>query len=304
MLALTLVVELILYVLIGLFLQKRHMVGENFDRQLSVIYTDVFLPCLIFDSFQLSFDPSDLRNCAILLVLSVAYFLISALMGQIAFRLLKGDFGRIVRFGLIFTNFTLMGFPIVETLFGSHTLFYFVVFLIPLRFVFYTAPKTMLTEGTHLSLAQKLKAFLTPPMVAVFVGLLFYLCQWHPPQALADVVAGFHAAATPVGMLTCGLVLGKRPLKRLLRWQYLLVSLLRLLVLPALFYVVLLPLPVTQEIRQIIVLCAALPVASLTASFTLRYNPSLDAQFDSAGTVLISHLLSIATIPLWAMLLA
>lgn len=304
MLALTLVVELILYVLVGLFLQKRHMVGEDFDRQLSVIYTDVFLPCLIFDSFQLSFDPSDLRNCAILLVLSVAYFLISALMGQIAFRLLKGDFGRIVRFGLIFTNFTLMGFPIVETLFGSHTLFYFVVFLIPLRFVFYTAPKTMLTEGTHLSLPRKLKAFLTPPMVAVFVGLLFYLCQWHLPQALADVVAGFHAAATPVGMLTCGLVLGKRPLKRLLRWQYLLVSLLRLLAMPALFYVLLLLLPVTQEIRQIIVLCAALPVASLTASFTLRYNPSLDAQFDSAGTVLISHLLSIATIPLWAMLLA
>lgn len=304
MLALTLVVELILYVVAGLFLQKRHMVGEDFDRQLSVIYTDIFLPCLIFDSFQLSFDPSDLRNCAILLVLSVGYFLISALVGQIAFRLLKGDFGRIVRFGLIFTNFTLMGFPIVETLFGSHALFYFVVFLIPLRFVFYTAPKTMLTQGTHLSLSQKLKAFLTPPMVAVFVGLLFYLCQWHLPQALADVVAGFHAAATPVGMLTCGLVLGKRPLRRLLRWQYLLVSLLRLLAMPALFYVVLLPLPVTQEIRQIIVLCAALPVASLTASFTLRYNPSLDAQFDSAGTVLISHLLSIATIPLWAMVLA
>ena len=304
MLALTLVVELILYVVAGLFLQKRHMVGEDFDRQLSVIYTDIFLPCLIFDSFQLSFDPSDLRNCAILLVLSVGYFLISALVGQIAFRLLKGDFGRIVRFGLIFTNFTLMGFPIVETLFGSHALFYFIVFLIPLRFIFYTAPKTMLTEGVHLSLSQKLKAFLTPPMVAVFVGLLFYLCQWHLPQALADVVAGFHAAATPVGMLTCGLVLGKRPLKRLLRWQYLLVSLLRLLVLPALFYVVLLPLPVTQEIRQIIVLCAALQVASLTDSFSLRYNPSLDAQFDSAGTVLISHLLSIATIPLWAMLLA
>ena len=67
MLALTLVVELILYVAVGIFLQKRRLVGEDFDRQLSVIYTDIFLPCLIFDSFQLSFDPSDLRNCAILI---------------------------------------------------------------------------------------------------------------------------------------------------------------------------------------------------------------------------------------------
>ena len=46
MLALTLVVELILYVAVGFFLQKRHMVGEDFDRQLSVVYTDIFLPCL------------------------------------------------------------------------------------------------------------------------------------------------------------------------------------------------------------------------------------------------------------------
>lgn len=304
MLALTLVVELVLYVAVGIFLQKRRLVGEDFDRQLSVIYTDIFLPCLIFDSFQLSFDPADLKNCAVLLVLAVGYFAVSALAGQLAFRLLKGDFGRIVRFGLIFTNFTLMGFPIVEALFGAHALFYLVVFLIPLRFVFYTAPKTMLTEGTHLTLSQKLKAFLTPPMGAVFVGLVFYLCQWQLPQVLADVAAGFHAAATPVGMLTCGLVLGKRPFKRLLRKKYLLVSLLRLLAMPALFYLLLLPLPVSQEIRQVVVTCAALPVASLTASFTLRYNPSLDAQFDAAGSVLISHLLSIATIPLWAALLS
>ena len=103
MLALTLVVELILYVAVGFFLQKRHMVGKDFDRQLSVVYTDIFLPCLIFDSFQLSFDPSDLKNCAVLLALSAGYFLVSALAGQLAFRLLKGDFGRIVRFGLIFT---------------------------------------------------------------------------------------------------------------------------------------------------------------------------------------------------------
>ena len=149
------------------------------------------------------------------------------------------------------------------------------VFLIPLRFVFYTAPKTMLTEGTHLTLSQKLKAFLTPPMGAVFVGLVFYLCQWQLPQVLADVAAGFHAAATPVGMLTCGLVLGKRPFKRLLRKKYLLVSLLRLLAIPALFYLLLLPLPVSQEIRQVVVLCAALPAASLTASFTLpAWTPS------------------------------
>ena len=70
MLALQLVTELILYVGIGIFLEKRRMVSDDFDRQLSVLFTDIILPCMIFQSLQLAFDPQDLKNCAVLLVLS------------------------------------------------------------------------------------------------------------------------------------------------------------------------------------------------------------------------------------------
>ena len=309
MLALQLVTELILYVGIGIFLEKRRMVSDDFDRQLSVLFTDIILPCMIFQSLQLAFDPQDLKNCAVLLVLSVGFLAVSLLLGQLAFHVLKkGDWGRIVRFNMVFTNFTLMGFPIVETLFGAHALFYFMIFLVPIRVVFYSGSHHLLAppemEIKKTTTGQKIRSLFSPPMLGVLVGLVFYVFQWSLPAVLGDVVSGLAATASPVGMMLCGLVLGKRPLRRLLRVKYALVGAFRLLALPALFYLLVLPLPITQEMRQVVVACAALPCASLSASFTLRYNRHQDAQFDAAGTVLVSHLLSIATIPLWAAVLA
>ena len=308
MLAMEQVLLLVLYVGVGIFVQKRRLVGEDFDRQLNALYSDVILPCMIFNSLQLDFDPADLKNCAVLLALSVGYLALSALCGQATFRLIGGDLGRVTRFGLIFTNFTLMGFPLMEELFGEHTLFYFVVFLIPLRMVFYSGAKVLLSppELTHprTTWAQKLRHYFSPPMVAVFLGLAFYLLQWRLPGVLGKTVEGLGDASSVLGMITCGLVLGKHPLRKLLRPRYLLVSGLRLLALPALFFLLLRFLPVSQEIREVVVVCAALPVASLTASFTLRYNRDPEAQFDAAGAVLVSHLLCVFTIPVWTYLLA
>jgi len=298
------VLLLVIYVGIGIMIQKRKMVSRDFDSQLNHLYNDIILPCMIFDSLQMTFDPSDLRNCALLILLAIGYFGFSAILGQIAYRILRDDLGRIVRFGLIFTNFTLMGFPLVKTLFGDHTLFYFVVFLIPIRFVFYSASKPMLSppssEFHHTPWKKVVKSYFSPVMVAVFVGLIFYFCQWSLPGVLGEVVSGLGDTASVLGMLTCGMILGKQPLTKLLRPRYLTISFFRLLVFPAIFYLLLLPVPLSAELKAVVVICAALPVATMTASFTLRYNPNPEAQFDAAGAVLISHILSVLTIPIWA----
>ena len=308
MLAMQQVLLLVLYVAIGIFVQKRKMVKPDFDGQLNKFYSDIILPCMIFNSLQLAFDPSDLKNCAILLVLAVCYFLISATIGQICYQFIHGDMGRITRFGMIFTNFTLMGFPLVEELFGAHTLFYFTVFLLPLRMVFYSGAKAMLTppdlEHPKATIKEKLKHYFSPPVVAVFIGLIFYFFQWKLPTVIGNVVSGLGGTASVLGMVTCGMMLGKQPLTKLLRPRYLLVSVLRLLLVPCIYFLLLTPLPFDPEIRQVIVMCASPPVASLTASFTLRYNKSPDAQFDAAGAVLVSHIFCVLTIPIWANLLA
>ncbi|MDD2956780.1 MAG: hypothetical protein PHD67_10805, partial [Oscillospiraceae bacterium] len=88
----------------------------------------------------------------------------------------------------------------------------------------------------------------------------------------------------------------------LLRPRYLRLPLIRNLAMPAVFFFLTRLLPLDPTLSNIVVIYAALPVASLLAAFTIRYDP--DSQFESAGSVLISTLLSAVTIPLWVHILS
>ena len=85
-----------------------------------------------------------------------------------------------------------------------------------------------------------------------------------------------------------------------MRAKYLLMPLIRNLVMPLITIGILLLLPIEPLLSKVIVIFAALPVASLTAAFTLQYDPEPEAHLESAGAVLFSVIACAVTMPLWA----
>ena len=289
----------------GIFARKSHIVGLHFNEELASLITKLALPCLIVDSMRGTASLSELQNCGILLVLALVTLGIELLLGQGTYLLAgRTSSGRIFRFGMTYTNFTFMGIPVVEALFGSQGVFYFVVFLVPIRIVYYSTAKLMLsppgiTHGKQTFL-QHLRGWLSPPVVAVLVGLVLYLTGWHLPTVLDDVVHSVGSICSPLGMLLCGISLGEYPFRQLLRRKYLLLPLVRDLALPGLLLLLTRLLPVENQLSNLMVIYAALPISSMMAAFTLQYDPAPEAHFESAGVVLLSTLLSALTIPLWA----
>lgn len=300
--------ELLLMIAAGIFARKSNIVDGNFNKQLSSLITKLALPCLIMDSMGGTASVEQLKSCGILLVLAVGTLAVEFLLGQIGYRLAgRGSSGRILRFGMVFTNFTFMGIPVVEALYGSQGVFYFVVFLVPIRIVYYSLAKAMLSPAGERSgkqtALQHVKGWFSPPVTAVFLGLLLYITGWRLPSVLSDVIHSVGSVCSPLGMLLCGISLGEYPFRRLLRPGYLLLPLIRNLALPGLLLMLAMLLPLEGALTRIPVLYAALPVSSMMAAFTLQYDPASEARFESAGVVLLSTLLSAATIPLWARLL-
>lgn len=111
------------------------------------------------------------------------------------------------------------------------------------------------------------------------------------------------SCASPLGMVLCGISLGKYDFRALLRPKYLWTPLIRTLALPALTLGLCLLAGLEGELARVAVIFTALPTASLLAAFTIQYDPSRDSQFEAAATVLLSTLLSAFTIPLWAAVL-
>ena len=308
MVAVNLAIQMILMLLVGLLAVRLHIVGADFDKQLTSLVMKIVLPCMIVKSMMGAFSVEALKNSGRLVLLSIALLLISFALAQLVYRLMgKTSSARVVRFSMIFTNFTFVGIPVMEALYGDMGVFYFVIFVVPYRMVYYSSAQPMLTppgqEKVRRSTWETVKGWLSPPMIAVFVGLALYLTQLKLPVPISGAINSIGSCASPLGMLLCGMSLGKYPLRKLFRPRYFLVPLLRNFLLPALTLGLALLIGLEKELTQIVVMFAALPVASLLAAFAIQYDPNEETQFEAAAAVLLSVIFCAVTIPLWANIL-
>ena len=309
MTAAKLAIQLILTVGIGFFTVKTHIVSENFEKQLTALIMKILLPCMIVKSMMAAFSWNELKLCGQLVVIAIVLWAITFGLGQLTFRLMgKTPSARIMRFGMMYTNFTFVGIPVIESLYGATGVFYFVIFQVPYRMVYYSSAEPLLSppglQHKKRTLRDKLRGLFSAPVVAVIVGLFLYLTQLQLPTPITGVIHSLGSCASPLGMLLCGMSLGKYPIRRLLRPKYFLVPLVRNLLLPALILGLCVLVVLETQLAQVVVMFTALPVASLTAAFTIQYDPNQETQFEAAAAVLLSTTFACVTIPLWSWLLS
>ena len=308
MTAAKLAIQLILMIGIGLFAVKSRIVSEQFEKQLTSLIMKIILPCMIVKSMMGAFSLDELKHCGQLVVIAIALWAVTFGLAQLVYRFMgKTPSARIMRFSMMYTNFTFVGIPVIESLYGSTGVFYFVVFLVPYRMVYYTSAEPLLSPPgltrKERTLKDNLKGLFSAPVIAVFVGLILYLTQLQLPAPVTGVIHSLGACASPLGMLLCGMSLGKYPIRRLLRPKYFWVPLVRNLLLPAVILALSLLIGLERELAQVVVMFTALPVASLIAAFTIQYDPDQEAQFEAAAAVLLSAIFACVTIPLWSWLL-
>lgn len=300
--------ELIITVLLGVYIQRRGIVGEGFDRQLTGFLVQAALPLMIVDCMQVDFTVERLRQCGRLAALALLMIAVTVLLGQVLYRLQGGGLrGRLWRFGVIFMNFTLIGIPVTQTLYGEEGAFFFTMFIVPLRILYYVTPQFLMApsgaSGRRAGWRERAAGCFSPPVIAVLAGLALFLLRIRLPGILLDVAHSVGGVCSPLGMILCGLCIGKFEIRRILRPHALAIALIRNMGCPAIIFLLCRLLAVPPELARIAVICAALPVGVLIATFAVQYDGSDQAKYESAGMVTVSSLLSCATIPLWAWLL-
>lgn len=306
MLALSLSAQLILLIAAGFLVWKTGILGRDFDHSLSALLINVALPCMIVSSFDVPFSPGDLKNLGILIVISIVSLAVNFLIGHMCYLRIGGYSGRILRFSVMFTNFSFIGMPVIEALFGETALLYFVIFTVPARFVYYSGARPLLSPsgsvGEKRTVTQHIIGWLSPPVIAVFVGLFLYITQLRLPEVIAAPIDAIGNICAPLGMMLCGFSLAQHDLRKLLRLRYFRIPLMRNLVIPALTLLILYFLPIDPLVKKVVLIFNALPVASMIVGFTIQYDPEPGAKLESAAGVFLSILFFAVTIPLWSYL--
>jgi len=309
--ALNLAIEMAILLVIGFFARKKRLVDEKFSISLSSFIYNFVFPCSVVYSLQVSYDPSEVWKSGQLIGISIftmALMLgVGLLFNRIGHR--TDDMSRILLVNIIFTNFTYMAFPIMGALYQAQGSFYIAVYTIPVRVLFYIATPLIFTVGKESAARiggrqigrSILRTLLSPPVLAVPIGLALYIFGITLPVPVFEVVKYMSAVATPMGMVLVGVTLAAIPMTNMWKEKRLIsVTVLRLLAAPAIMlglYMLLSRLTyIDPVIAKVSILYCALPAAATTTILAIKSQGDANK---AAQCVFVTTLFSIATVPMW-----
>ena len=168
----TQVLILFILILIGYFIRYRNLIDKSFTSKLSNLVLSIFLPALIINSMQINFEPSIINKIIIIILLSFITYLISYLIAYSLKFIFKSDKDiGVYQYAVMFSNVGFMGYPVVQSIFGSDALFYASIFNLPFNLLIMTLGVYLLCRGN-----TNYDFFIIfPEQIFMLFSIIFYL---------------------------------------------------------------------------------------------------------------------------------
>ena len=250
------------------------------------------LPCVIINSFTVERTPERLAGLGISALASAVLLGVSILLSGLVFRR-----DAVSCFASAFSNPGFFGIPLISAVLGEEAVFYVAPFIALVNMLQWTYGVSRLTgQSPRQGLSPK-RIFTAPFMVGILVGLVLFFTGFRLPPVVSTAVKAVAGLNTPLAMFSIGIYLSQCHFRELFTTGALYkVSLLRLLVIPALSLALLTLLPAAYApLKMALLIAAACPVGSNVAVYAQLYDKNYPYAVE---TVVISTLLSIVTLPL------
>ena len=190
-----------------------------------------------------------------------------------------------------------MGLPLVAAVVGQEALIFVAMVIVVFNLFAFTHGAVLM--GGREALSVK-KALLSPGLIGVAIGLPLFLLRLELPGPVQSALNHMGNLNTPLAMMVIGAQMGRADLLETFRQKKLyLASGIKLLVLPVLTALVLLPFRLDRTCYLTLVILAGTPAAGLTSMFSEQYDRDTPK---AAQFVSLSHLLSALTLPVMAVL--
>ena len=313
-----------LFIVIGFVIAKLGIVEKGATAMLSKLENNVFLPALLLYTFAQNFTAASLSGSWRLLLFSLIAELIVIPIAIFSAKCASKDgfIRRMYTYGLAFSNFGFMGNAVVQALFSAEFYQSYVIFTLPLWTLIYVwGVPGLLIERSETAeqsrrgrLLSSLKALINPMFIALLIGavigvsglgeLLFSL-NGGKGIFFTQVVRILGDCMSPIAMMMTGITFAFIDMKRVLSEKSIYaVTALRLIAFPlvlggAAWLVRTYVFPIDGTVFNCFIISLAMPLGLNTIVVPAAYGRDTSVP---AGMALVSHMLSIATIPFVMML--
>ncbi|MBP9718232.1 AEC family transporter [Candidatus Gracilibacteria bacterium] len=299
---LTVIAPLFLIIFASALLQKFKNMGDNWSTVLNEFSLKIGLPVLIFSA--LSKVPFSFSTEASLIISNSLFILASLLLAFVLGKILRlnKQMFRTLSICFVFGNIAYLGIPILVQTSGEQILptatlivaiYLFWIFTVEIGYLDYSIEKNK--KDVVINILKNL--FTNPLLISVILGIIVGSFRIPLPSILLKSLDMITASVTPTVLIVIGLFIGKSTFGKLSEWfPVLLFSLLKLLILPAIFYFGALFSGATLPQFPSSIIQAAMPLAITPFALADKYN--LNKAFITRSIVL-SIILSVVTLPFW-----
>jgi predicted permease len=296
---------LFLLIVIGYLLVRFRIIGDGAASLLSRLENWVFIPALVLGTFMNNFTVAQFATSGKFILAGAVVVLVGAPIAVFVSRLCaKDSYTRgLYTYGLAFSNFGFMGNAVVSALFPDVFMNY-LIFVLPFWILIYLwgVPSLLMPkqEGRG-SVLSGLKNLVNPMFIGMVAGMILGLLPFSVPIFFSSAVSSLGACMSPIAMLLTGMTVAQIPLGRIFsKASVYVVSAVRLLLLPLAGLAVLFFIPSIPKDVALCAICSlAMPLGLNTIVIPSAYGKDTTV---GAGMALISHVLSVITIPLIFML--
>lgn len=290
------------FIALGYFLNAKGIVPLNTSLALSRLETNVLVPCLVFNTFYKYCTVENIKLKWSYIVYGMAITVVSLVLGIILAKIFSKDdyLRKIYTYSFAVANFSFMGNAVVLGIFGEDVLFDYMIFTLPLcLYVYSFGTASLIPKTDNKKTKFSFKVFLNPICLSMFFGALAGLTRVWIPKFLITAISSAGACMSPLAMILTGFVIANFSLKTLASQKKVYIaSILRLIVIPAVFVIALNLLKTDSNIVMLTLCATAMPLGLNTVVFPAAYGGDTTP---GASMALISHVMAVATIPIMFM---
>lgn len=275
-----------LILLLGAFCAFRGVISKEGTKQLSSVELHIVNPLLIFMSYQTERDSKLLGGLAWAFLLSAITFAAAIIFSTLVIRKSRPDFD-IERFACIYSNCGFIGIPLVNGIYGKEGVLYLTAYVTLFNLLVWTHG-FMLMKGER-DFSSLIKAMKNPSVIAVVVGLTFFLTNIRLPAVPAASLDYVSSMNTPLAMLIAGSAAAQTNFIKAFKNPGLyIVSGMKLIAVPMLCYALMCLTPAPELVILTITIAAACPVATTGTMFAVLFDkkPERCSEYFAVTTLL------------------
>ncbi|TLX76915.1 AEC family transporter [Labilibacter sediminis] len=300
----------------GYLIIKKKVIEASALKDFSQVIIKILYPCLIFSSITKNFTIASVINSwqlpvSVLLIFVIGYFIGLAYNGFFSGKDIQHRKSVLYQFTI--NNFSFLPLAIIAKLYNDQYVAALILSTLGAEVVVWTVGMSILNSEKKGFKKSNLKHLLSPPLVSIYfslIVLLFFHFINVPLQSMVEkhiflsytqkTIYQLGQATIPLSMIMVGGRMGKIQINDLKIADIWIVTLFRLIIIPFIAVLALKALFPNHPFVNVMLIVAVMPNSIASLVVGELYNAD---QKIMSGTVLVTHIISLFTIPLWLMFL-